>query len=255
MINEIIATGKTVEEAYAKAKEELGVDTLDGMKCTVLEIGKKGIFGLGGVPAKVKVEYCIQQEDDALSFINTLLKNMEINADVAVTETEESGKLIKITGDAAGILIGHHGDTLDALQYLTNLAANKKEKGESKQRTKITIDIENYREKREKTLRVLARRMAEKALKYRRSIMLEPMNPYERRIIHSEIQNIEGVSTNSVGSENNRKVVIYLTDKSGKADEKKSRGGQSRSQKAKGRGAKPGESKPSDTFDDFDDEE
>ena len=199
MIKEITATGKTVEEAYAKAKEQLGVDSFDGMNCTVLEIGKKGFLGIGSVLAKVKVEYQMTPEDPALFFINTLLKNMNIEANVEVSENEERGKLINITGNDAGILIGHHGETLDSLQYLTNLAANKIDKSEGKQRTKITVDIENYRAKREKTLRALARRMAEKALKYRRSIMLEPMNPYERRIIHSEIQNIEGVSTNSVG--------------------------------------------------------
>ena len=110
------------------------------------------------------------------------------------------------------MLIGHHGDTLDAFQYLANLAANREFKSGDKNHNRVTVDIEDYRSKREQTLRALARRMANKAIKYGRSVMLEPMNPYERRIIHSEIQNIEGVATNSIGSENNRKVVIYLTD-------------------------------------------
>ncbi len=122
------------------------------------------------------------------------------------------------------MLIGHPGETLDALQYLAGLAANRREIGENGEKTekseyiKVALDIAGYREKREETLRGLARRQAERVLKYKRSVVLEPMNPYERRIIHSEIQGIEGVSTNSIGSENNRRVVIFLADKT--ADEK-----------------------------------
>ena len=116
-------------------------------------------------------------------------------------------------GDSAGVLIGHHGDTLNALQYLANLAANKKIDGEKKECVKVTVDVEGYRAKREETLRALAKRMAEKVLRYKKSVMLEPMNPYERRIIHAAIQEIDGVSTNSIGSENNRRVVIYLDTK------------------------------------------
>ena len=99
------------------------------------------------------------------------------------------------------------------MQYLANLAANKKQAGEKREYVKITIDIEGYRAKREETLRTLARRKAEMVLKYKKSIMLEPMTPYERRIIHSEVQNIPGVATNSIGSESNRKVVIFLDEK------------------------------------------
>ena len=98
------------------------------------------------------------------------------------------------------------------MQYLANLAANKKVDGKKGDYVKITVDVEGYRAKREETLRELARRKAASVLKYKKSVMLEPMNPYERRIIHSEIQNIEGVSTNSIGSENNRKIVIFLDD-------------------------------------------
>ena len=100
--------------------------------------------------------------------------------------------------------------TLDSLQYLANLAANKRIDGKKDEYVKISVDVEGYRAKREETLRALARRMAAKVQKYKKSVMLEPMNPYERRIIHSEIQTIPGVSTNSIGSENNRKIVIFL---------------------------------------------
>ena len=120
--------------------------------------------------------------------------------------------MICVDGEGAGLLIGHHGETLDALQYLANLAANKKQKGEKREYVKITLDVEGYRAKREEALRALARRMAAKVVKGKKSVMLEPMNPYERRIIHSEVQGIEGVSTNSIGSENNRRVVMFLDD-------------------------------------------
>lgn len=146
----------------------------------------------------------------AKEFIETLLKDMEIDAKVDMTRTRKSDRAITVTGDAAGILIGHHGDTLDALQYLANLAANKREEDESRDYVHITVDIENYRAKREVALRALARRMADKVAKTGKPVMLEPMNPYERRIIHSEVQGIEGVSTNSVGADSDRRVVIYL---------------------------------------------
>jgi spoIIIJ-associated protein len=116
------------------------------------------------------------------------------------------------------MLIGHHGEALDSLQYLANLASTKKNANGERNRRRVTIDIEGYRAKREETLRALARKMAAKALRLRRNVMLEPMSAYERRIIHSEVQGIEGVSTNSIGSDNNRKIVIYLTQKA-KAEE------------------------------------
>ena len=128
----------------------------------------------------------------------------------ATTGESDDNKIITVTGEGAAILIGHHGETLDSLQYLANLAANKRVNGVKREFVKITVDVEGYRAKREETLRALARRMASKVQKYKKSVMLEPMNPYERRIIHSEIQNIAGVSTNSIGSENNRKIVIFL---------------------------------------------
>ena len=135
---------------------------------------------------------------------------MSIDAEISVSEGENGEVRIAINGESAAVLIGHHGETLDSLQYLANLAANKRVNGKKEAYTKVSVDVEGYRAKREETLRALARRMAAKVLKYKKSVMLEPMNPYERRIIHSEIQNMEGVSTNSIGSENNRKIVIFL---------------------------------------------
>jgi spoIIIJ-associated protein len=152
-------------------------------------------------------------EDLSFDFVKTLINGMELNAEAELYSCDDGTRRIAITGEEASMLIGHHGDTLDALQYLANLVSTRKNINGERDKSRVTIDIGGYRAKREETLRALARRMAAKALKNRRSVMLEPMSAYERRIIHSEIQGIEGVSTNSIGSDNNRKIVIYLTDK------------------------------------------
>ena len=152
-------------------------------------------------------------EDMSYDFIRTVILDIGINATAELYSCDDGTRRITIQGEDASALIGHHGDTLDALQYLANLASARKNIHGERDKTRVTLDIEGYRAKREDTLRALARRMAQKALKNKRSVMLEPMSAYERRIIHSEIQGIEGVSTNSIGSDNNRKIVIFLTDK------------------------------------------
>ena len=200
MKKEIIVTAKTVEEAKAKAAAELGV-AAEEIEFTVLEEGKRGFLGIGATDAKVQAVYTVKGADIALEFIRKVVSDMELD-----------DTLITVDGEGAGLLIGHHGETLDSLQYLANLAANKKVKGEKREYVKISVDVEGYRAKREETLRALARRTAAKVLQRKKSVMLEPMNPYERRIIHSEVQGIEGVSTNSIGSENNRRVVMFLDD-------------------------------------------
>jgi len=175
-------------------------------------------------PAPVKTEVKVKEprvievteleKKCALDFANTLLRNMGVDATAEFSGSETSGvggntyPKIVISGEGAGILIGHHGETLDAIQYLVNLCAHRKGDGNSKDFVKIVVDIEDYRRKREETLRALARRMAAKAQKYKRNVVLEPMNPFERRIIHSEIQGMENVSTHSVGSDENRKIVV-----------------------------------------------
>ncbi|MBQ2118984.1 MAG: Jag N-terminal domain-containing protein [Clostridia bacterium] len=150
------------------------------------------------------------QNEPALLFVRRVLSDLELSARAEMILDGDGMRRIVVYGEDATLLIGHHGETLDGFQYLANLAQirAKKEAGENR----VTIDIENYRAKREEALRALARRMASKAKKYRRSVTLEPMTPYERRIIHSEVQGIEGVTTRSVGAENNRKVVISLSD-------------------------------------------
>ncbi len=209
MKKEIIVMGKSLDEALENAAKELGVE-VSALEYTVLEEAKKGLFGIGAAPAKVQVTYAPTAIDLAVEFVKTTLKNLKIDATVTVSDTD-LGKKIDVNGEAAGVLIGHHGETLDSFQHLANLAANRTENKKTPV-PKISVDIESYRAKREETLRSLARRMAHRVVKYKRSVMLEPMNPYERRIIHSELQSFAGVNTNSIGSENNRKVVIYLDD-------------------------------------------
>ena len=214
MKKEITVTGKTIEEAIANAVAALEAPSAEAITYTVLEEPRKGLFGIGATPAKIEAVYQKTSSDIALEFVRQIVARMEL-ADTTVTmsDGENGEKRISVDGDNAGVLIGHHGETLDSLQYLTNLAANKKIEGEKREYIKVTVDVEGYRAKREETLRSLARRMADKVVRYKKSVMLEPMNPYERRIIHSEVQNIAGVATNSIGSENNRRVVIYLDTK------------------------------------------
>ena len=213
MIREVITTAKTVDLALEKGAEELGF-SLAEVKYEVLEEPKKGILGIGACDAKLRVYFEETPVYRAKDFLENLVKNMALDAKVELTgETEESAAF-EISGDGLGILIGKHGDVLDSIQYLATLAANK----DIDDFYRVSIDIENYREKRAEARRVLARRMAEKVRRYKRSFTLEPMNPYERRIIHSEIQKIEGVTTHSVGQDSERKIVISLEKDAKKGD-------------------------------------
>lgn len=209
MSREVIAIGRTIEEAKENGARELGVSA-NIVEIEVLEQPKKGFLGFGEMPAKVKVIYEEQTSDVAYDFVKNLLESLGIEADIQI-DSDGIGRKINIQGEQAAVLIGHHGETLDALQYLANLCVNKNEK--NTEYTRITVDIENYRSRREETLKQLAKRMASKVIRYKKNIALEPMLPYERRIIHSEIQNIEGVSTHSIGEDENRRVVISLTER------------------------------------------
>ena len=170
------------------------------------------------------INVTVEEKTLAVNFLKSFVKdigiNCEVKGDMTVNENGFVSRLITIEGEDAPSLIGHRGDMLDALQYLANLCLARKSEGEHKEYVKVVLDIENYREKREQSLRALARRMAEKALKYQRNVLLEPMNPYERMIIHSEIQSIEGVSTHSVGYDDNRKIVITCENKRRKPNNK-----------------------------------
>ena len=171
------------------------------------------------------INVTVEEKTLAINFLKTFVKdigiNCEVKGDMTLNENGFVSRLITIEGEDAPSLIGHRGDMLDALQYLANLCLARKSDGEHKEYVKVVLDIENYREKREQSLRALARRMAEKSLKYQRNVLLEPMNPYERMIIHSEIQGIEGVSTHSVGYDDNRKIVITCENKRRKQNNNK----------------------------------
>ncbi len=208
MKKEITATGKTVDEALASAKQTIGAD-VEGIEYEILELPKKGLLGIGSAPAVIKVTYTVPDPNPAKVFLESLLGTLGINADVTVSDGEEGEMCLDIEGEGTGMLIGHHGETLDALQYLTSLA-NTRGADEENRKRRVTVDIGGYREKRAETLRTLARRMSARVLKYKRSVTLEPMNPYERRIIHSEVQNIEGVTTHSIGTDTDRRIVISL---------------------------------------------
>lgn len=203
MLKQTVATEKTVELAVSAACAELGA-TPQEVEFVILEEPKKGILGFGASDAKVQVTLKSTPAVRAVEFIENLVNNMGLDAEVVVTSKDDEGVCISINGSSLGILIGRRGDVLDSLQYLATLAANIEKSGFYR----VTIDVQGYREKRAETLRGVARRMSEKVLKYKRSFALEPMNAYERRIIHAECQNISGVTTRSIGEGADRKIVI-----------------------------------------------
>jgi spoIIIJ-associated protein len=199
-------TGKTVEEAIAAGVLELGVDR-NRVKIEVLEEpAKKGLFGLFGTRlARVRISF----EDDpgtlAADFILKICQAMGVKANTQVSKDGERWH-IDITGPELGILIGRRGDTLDALQYLTNLAVARK----LSERVRLIVDVEGYRLRREETLVSLAKRLSEKVKRTGIKVVLEPMNPHERRIIHTSLQDEAMISTFSEGADANRRVVISL---------------------------------------------
>lgn len=206
MIREAVAKGETVEVAFAKACEELGVDTTEA-EMDILELPTKKTFGLfGGSPARVRayIEEKSDPAEAAAEYLKKVLREMGLS-DVEIEITrEENGAALKLSGEDVGFVIGHRGETLDALQYLASLVANHVEDSYYR----ITLDVGNYREKRKDTLEALGKRMAVRAVKSGRNSALEPMNPYERRIIHTAVQTVEGAKSWSEGEDLNRHVVI-----------------------------------------------
>ena len=197
MVKSVEAKGESIEAAVANALAQLGKER-DDVTVEVLEKGKNGFFGIGAQPAVVRVSYETSPADTAIDRFG-----VEAQVECSVCPEEESIRL-NLVGQNMGSVIGRRGDTLDAIQYLTNIVANKNEE----KRWHLVLDTENYRAKRQATLERLAVNTAQKALRYKRSMALEPMNPQERRIIHSALQDYEGVSTHSVGVEPNRKVIV-----------------------------------------------
>lgn len=201
-------TGRTVEEAISAALQELQLEKSD-VDIQILEEPSKGFLGiLGGKMARVQVAEKISPLLTTKKFLEDVTAKIGVNVEVLVKEeTDDQYVKMELVGKNLGILIGRRGDTLDALQYLANLVANKKNNGE---RVKIIIDAEDYRKRREETLVKLALRMADKAKKTGQKVVLEPMNPQERRIIHTALQNEAQIETFSEGEEPFRKVVISL---------------------------------------------
>ena len=212
LIKEAIGTGASVVEAQNNAVQALQAPEDVEIRYEVLEQPKAKLLGLfGGSLAKVRAFYEI--EDDpfapAKAYIDTILKSLGVNdAQIAVEADAEEVRFAITCEDDYGSVIGRRGETLDAIQYLTRLVINRGNEGYKR----VSINVGNYREKRENTLRALARKNAAKVRKYGRNVVLEPMNPYERRIIHTTVQEIEGVTSHSVGSDSERKVVITLEE-------------------------------------------
>ncbi len=225
MNREFIATAKTIEEAIELGCAELGCSREEA-EVEVIEAPSRSLFGLKTTNARVRVSVPSGPSDRAAAFLKEVLTIMGVEAE-PVTRVEEDRILVDLQGPDMGIVIGRRGETLDALQYLTSLVVNREEQNY----VKVTVDTENYRAKREETLVRLARKLASKVVKYHRSMSLEPMNPYERRIIHATLQEFEGVTTSSTGVEPNRKVVISPEgepERSAREDRPGRRGGRDR---------------------------
>ncbi len=240
-------SGKTEDEALATALAELGLER-DDVSVEIIERAKSGFLGIGASPAVIRVEYEVADEPEiksepakaeppaqggekkaqgtqreaeepaintepkytegvkaaAESFLRGLLDRMGVKAEIEIRDRDNGGLLVELSGPGMGAVIGRRGETLDAIQHLTNYAVNRG----SEKRCHISVDAESYRAKREESLVRLAEKMAAKVVKYKRSMALEPMNSYERHVIHTALQNYEGVSTSSTGTEPNRRVVV-----------------------------------------------
>jgi len=205
-------SGRSVEEALRLALIELEA-TREQVEIEVLEEGSKGFLGLGAKETRIRVSKKNSVIDIAKYFLMSVLKEMNIQADIEA-ELADDVLSISMAGDDMAILIGKRGQTLDSLQYLVSLVVNK----DRDHYLRVVLDTENYRAKRKETLEALAEKLAAKVRKSRKNVILEPMNPYERRIIHSALQNNPNVSTKSEGDEPYRKVVIYYDYKKNKVN-------------------------------------
>jgi len=213
LIKEAVGTGNTIDEAKEAALKNLNApEEIEDVKIEVLEMPKKKTLGLfGGSLAKVKAYYEYDEDKFAKvkDYITVILENLGIDKSEITVNTEDKDVRIDIScGDDYGSVIGRRGETLDAIQYLVRLVINR----EFDEYSHVSLNVGNYREKREATLKSLAKKNAARVRKYGRNVVLEPMNPYERRIIHTTIQGIEGVTSHSVGSDDDRKVVITLEE-------------------------------------------
>lgn len=245
MLKYIDTTGRNEDEAIAAALAQLGLDR-DDVSVEILDRAKSGFLGIGSCPAKVRVTYeapdeeieeenvpavqpaeeepapveekpaepvmeekkpapaADQKAEKIAAFLTGLMEHMDVNAVPCVECTEEGIYRVNLEGENLGAIIGRRGETLDAIQQLTSYSVNR---GASK-RVRIQVDAEHYRAKREEALIRLANRVADKVVKYRRNVTLEPMNAYERHVIHTALQDYPGVTTYSTGTEPNRRTVV-----------------------------------------------
>ena len=246
-MKECTMTAKTVEEAIELACDRIGLPR-EEVEIEIIDLPKKGFFGIGAQPAKVRVyQESSDKAEIAVAYIKDILTEIGLpHVEVTAKVEENNNAVITLSGEGLGVIIGRRGETLDALQYLTGLVANRAD-GDY---MRVTIDSGNYREKREKTLETLAKKLANNAVKTGRSSTLEPMNPYERRIIHAAVSQVEGALSTSVGEEPNRRVVISSanpkkprTDGRGKGKGGSRRGGRA-SGESRGEGKSSRERRP-----------
>jgi spoIIIJ-associated protein len=199
-------SAKTVNDAITEACQKLLV-TSDKLDYIVIEEGSSGFLGIGSKPAIIKAKVKSSVKDKAKDFLDSVFEAMNLIVAVHIKYDELDNYMdIDLSGDEMGVLIGKRGQTLDSLQYLVSLAVNK----ESESYIRVKVDTENYRQRRKETLENLAKNIAYKVKRTKRSVSLEPMNPYERRIIHSALQNDKYVMTHSEGEEPFRRVVVTL---------------------------------------------
>ena len=202
----IQVSAKTVDDALTEACVQLGT-TSDKLEYEVIEKGSTGFLGIGSRNAVIKVRKVCSVEDIVKDFLDQVFKAMDMEVEILIKKDEENHFLdVELKGADMGILIGKRGQTLDSLQYLTNLAVNK----HSDHYYKVKIDTEDYRNRRRETLENLAKNIAYKVKRTKRAVSLEPMNPFERRVIHSALQNDRYVTTHSEGEEPYRHVVVTL---------------------------------------------
>ncbi|BAK46932.1 MAG: protein jag [Lachnospiraceae bacterium] len=201
----IEVSGKTVEEALTEATVQLGT-TSDQIEYEVLDKGASGFLGFNSKPAVIRARRKFSPEDRIRDFLSQVFAAMHLDVEIIFHNTEDDCIDVELKGDDMGILIGKRGQTLDALQYLTNLSLNK----HSDHYTKVRIDTEDYRHRRQQTLENLAKNIAYKVKRTRKDVSLEPMNPFERRIIHCALQDDKYVETHSEGEEPYRFVVVTL---------------------------------------------
>lgn len=199
-------SAKNVDEAITQATVQLGI-TSDQLEYEVLDKGSTGFLGIGSKNAVIKARKKFSIDENVVEFLSSIFDAMKMEVEILVAVNEEEHIIeVELKGDDMGILIGKRGQTLDSLQYLTNLAINK----HSDEYYKVKIDTEDYRKRRKETLENLAKNIAYKVKRTKRPVSLEPMNPFERRIIHSALQNDRYVTTHSEGDEPYRHVVVTL---------------------------------------------